>query len=267
MDEAEELGLPKATVVKVAAEFLPAGVKVNFSFGAAPACTCLLTSLLTLLAPCCAHATARSWCVHGHATEHANAMSGVCVCVCVVMTSAQLAAVASVTNYHHLQLMSQMSPDARDLIVQCCNGEPGAPGAQALCAASFHNTRTSRACSATRIVHAHLCVFDTQCVCAPHASTRELFRRTVARSTHSVFAHPTLRAHRTTWHHLPSQEFVQMVGSEAHTQSVAAKSGTIKPEHVFAALKDLEMGELVDKCKASATQPKFVVTCDWLPLP
>jgi len=82
MDEAEELGLPKATVVKVAAEFLPAGVKVNFSFGAAPACTCLLTSLLTLLAPCCAHATARSWCVHGHATEHANAMSGVCVCVC-----------------------------------------------------------------------------------------------------------------------------------------------------------------------------------------
>jgi hypothetical protein len=32
MDEAEELGLPKATVVKVAAEFLPPGVKVNFSF-------------------------------------------------------------------------------------------------------------------------------------------------------------------------------------------------------------------------------------------
>ena len=40
-----------------------------------------------------------------------------------------------------------------------------------------------------------------------------------------------------------------MVGSEAHTQSVAAKSGTIKPEHVFAALKALEMGEFVDKCK------------------
>jgi hypothetical protein len=56
------------------------------------------------------------------------------------------------------------------------------------------------------------------------------------------------------------QEFVQMVGSEAHTQSVAAKSGTIKPEHVFAALKDLEMGEFVDKCKASATQPQFKVT-------
>jgi hypothetical protein len=72
MDEAEELGLPKATVVKVAAEFLPPGVKVNFSFGAAPACTCLLTCLHLV-------ATARSWCVHGHATEHANAISGVCV--------------------------------------------------------------------------------------------------------------------------------------------------------------------------------------------
>lgn len=44
-------------------------------------------------------------------------------------------------------------------------------------------------------------------------------------------------------------EFVQMIGSEAHTQSVAAKSGTIKPEHVFAALTSLEMGEFVDKCK------------------
>jgi hypothetical protein len=106
------------------------------------------------------------------------------------MASAQLAAVASVTNYLHLQLVSQMSPDARDLIVQCCNGEPGAPGAQALSAASFHNMRTSRACSATRIVQAHFCAFGAQCVCASHVTTR-IVQNTVARSARTVFAHPT----------------------------------------------------------------------------
>lgn len=39
MDEGEELGLPKATVIKVAAEFLPQGVKVGVQLSFAPRCT------------------------------------------------------------------------------------------------------------------------------------------------------------------------------------------------------------------------------------
>eukprot|EP00035_Acanthoeca_spectabilis_P002482 m.87822 g.87822 ORF g.87822 m.87822 type:complete len:145 (-) comp11587_c0_seq2:2466-2900(-) len=49
-------------------------------------------------------------------------------------------------------------------------------------------------------------------------------------------------------------EFVQLLGSEAHTQSVQDKSGTIKPEHVFAALTALEMPEYLPQCKEAADE-------------
>mmetsp|Transcript_8247 Transcript_8247/g.21058 ORF Transcript_8247/g.21058 Transcript_8247/m.21058 type:complete len:151 (+) Transcript_8247:15-467(+) len=54
-------------------------------------------------------------------------------------------------------------------------------------------------------------------------------------------------------------EFVQMLGSESHTQSVDAKSGTIRPEHVVEALKALEMEEFIGRCKEVADESTAAV--------